>query len=242
VTVNDALADRLAARWATGERPLIVLNAPEPPDEAIIESPPDLLRAAAGLSPATRVILFQGRLGPDLGLETAADAVLRVPDAALVLLGFGRGYAACAARDATARYAGRHVTLPARAPEELLAWTASADVALVPLPPVSLNQRLSTPNKFWEAIAVGTPVVVPRDLEVMSELVERFDLGAVAASPAAEHLAAAIRTILGRDPVDRVAWRRRIAATAAERFGWPAQAAGYRGLVRALGSEPGGRA
>ncbi len=67
--------------------------------------------------------------------------MLLVPDAALVLLGFGRGMAASAARDREPRYAGRHVTLPARHPDELLAWTASADVALIPLPPLSMNQR-----------------------------------------------------------------------------------------------------
>jgi glycosyltransferase involved in cell wall biosynthesis len=233
-TVNDALAGRLTRRWATPERLLVVLNAPEPPADALIESPPDLLRSAAGLSAGMRVILFQGRLGPDLGLEAAAEAILRVPDAALVVLGFGRGYATVAARDGQPRYRGRHVTLPARPPDELLAWTASADVALVPLPPVSTNQRLATPNKFWEALAVGTPVVVPRDLEVMSRLVEAHDLGAVAASSSPEDLAAATRMVLGRDPVDRLAWRRRIATTAAERFGWPAQAAAYRALVRRL--------
>jgi glycosyltransferase involved in cell wall biosynthesis len=236
-TVNDALADRLARRWGTS-LPTVLLNAPEPPGDALLEAPPDLLREATGLPAATRIILFQGRLGPDLGLEAAAEAVLRVPDAALVLLGFGRGYAAAAARDADPRYRGRHLTLPARPPDELLAWTASADVAIVPLPPVSANQRLSSPNKFWEALAVGTPVVVPRQLEVMSRLVDELDLGTVAASPAVEDLAAAIRMVLGRDPVDRRAWRRRIATTAAERFGWPAQAAAYRALVRSVSDRP----
>jgi glycosyltransferase involved in cell wall biosynthesis len=232
VTVNEVLADRLAARWRT-DRPLVLLNVPEPPDPAVIARPPDLLRSATGLAPSTRIVLFQGRLGPDLGLEAAAEAVLRVPDTALVLLGFGRGFTAARARDADPRYAGRHVTLGAQPPDALLAWTASADVALIPLPPVSPNQRAATPNKFWEAIAVGTPVVVTADLGVIRDLVERYDLGAVAASEHPEDLAAAIASALDRVSREGDAWRTRIAATAAERFGWPQQAAAYRDLVRA---------
>lgn len=232
ITVNDALADRLAARWRSERRPLVVPNVPEAPDPALIAEPPDLLRAAAGLAATTRIVLFQGRLGPGLGLDEAADAVLRVPDAALVLLGFGRGLAASQARDADPRYVGRHVTLRALHPDELLAWTASADVAIIPLPPVSMNQRLSTPNKFWEALAAGTPVVVVAGLEVMERLVREHDLGAVAASVNPADLAAALVSVLDRAAAEGPAWRGRIAGTAAAQFGWPPAAAAYRALVR----------
>lgn len=234
VTVNDPLAERLAARWRLDTPPLVVANLPEPPDPAGVTERPDHVREAAALAPSTRVVLFQGRLGPGLGLDEAADAVLLVPDAALVLLGFGRGVAASAARDADPRYAGRHVTLAARHPDELVAWTASADVAIIPLPPLSINQRLSTPNKFWEALAAGTPVVVVAGLEVMERLVREDDLGAVAASVEPADLAEAITTVLDRLAVEGPAWRERIARTSAERFGWPPVASAYRALVRSL--------
>jgi glycosyltransferase involved in cell wall biosynthesis len=235
VTVNDALAERLAARWRLERPRLVVANLPEPPPPADIGAGrPDHLRAAANLPAATRIVVFQGRLGPGLGLEEAAEAVQLVPDAALVVLGFGRGMAASLARDRDPRYAGSHVTLPARHPDELLSWTASADVALVPLPPISINQRLSTPNKLWEALAAGTPVVVVSGLEVMERLVVEHDLGAVAASSAPEDLADAIARVLDRLASDGDAWRERIAATSRERFGWPATASAYRALVREI--------
>jgi glycosyltransferase involved in cell wall biosynthesis len=231
VTVNDALAARLAERWRLPRPPLVVANLPEP---VALHGPRDLIRAETGLPASTRIVLFQGRLGPGLGLDEAAEAILRVPNAALVLLGFGRGLAAGVARDRDPRFAGRHVTLPARHPDELLAWTASADVALVALPPVSVNQRLSTPNKLWEALAAGTPVVVVRGLEVMERLVEEHDLGAVAASIDPADLADAIRRVLDRLATEGGAWRERIATTSRERFGWPPVATAYRSLVRSL--------
>ncbi|HZC33785.1 MAG TPA: glycosyltransferase [Candidatus Bathyarchaeia archaeon] len=234
VTVNDTLARRLTSRFGRTDPILVVPNYPATRHADGLGTPSNLLRDAAGLDEATRVVLFQGRLGPGLGLETAAEAVLAVPGAALVLLGFGRGVADAQARDRDPRTAGRHVTLPAVPPDELLGWTASADVMLIPLPPDSPNQRAATPNKFWEALAVGLPVVVVRGLDEMARLVEEHDLGAVATSGSAEDLAAAITSVLDRLTIDGPAWRDRITKTSAERFSWAAAETSYQDLVRQL--------
>ena len=229
-TVNEALARRLRAGWGLADPPLVLPNYPErtaDPDAP----PPDRIRTALGLPATTRVVVFQGRLGPNLGLDEAAEAVLRVPDAVLAVIGFGRWEERSRRRDADPRFMGRHFTLPAVHPDELLEWTASADVAVVPLPPVSGNQRRSTPNKFWEAIAAGTPIVVGPGLDVMGQLVTTHGLGVVARSLAPEDLAAAISSVLDRPAADRAVDRRRIRSLAAERFSWPVAAAAYRGLV-----------
>ena len=231
--VNDAFADRATARWRLARRPTVVPNYPEPwtPPPG---PQPDRIRAATGLPATTLICLFWGRLGPYVGLDQAAEAVLQVPDTALVLLGFGRGWDASVARDADPRYAGRHWTLPAVHPDELPAWVASADVALCTLPPMSFNQRFTTPNKFLEAMAGGTPMVLGPDLPTMEAILRDEDLGAVARSMEPADIAAAIRAILDRPVGERTAWRARIAATARERYSWPIAAAAYRELVGSL--------
>lgn len=233
ITVNDSLAARLSSSWGIAGLPLVIPNHPEPPSDAGRHET-DLVRTTLGLPATTRIVEFHGRLGPNLGLDEAAEAVLRVPDAVLVLIGFGRWTERSRARDADPKFAGRHFTLPAVHPDELLGWTASADVALVPLPPVSANQRASTPNKFWEAIAAGTPVVVGPGLEVMNALVTEHGLGVVARSLAPDDLAAAIRMVLDRPDEERRAERDRIRRLAAEHFSWPVAAGAYRDLVREL--------
>jgi glycosyltransferase involved in cell wall biosynthesis len=232
-TVNDALATRLAKRWGTEPAPLSIPNYPEPPRTQAGEKQ-DLIRARLGLPKTTRIVLFQGRLGPNLGIDEAAAAVLLVPDAALVLIGFGRWADRSRQRDSQPPFAGRHFTLPPVHPDELAAWTASADVSVIPLPPISTNQRLSTPNKFWESLIVGTPVVVGPGLDVMAGLVRDHDLGRVAASLEPAAIAAAISDLLDRPATTRAAERLRIAELAHERFSWPAAAARYRSLVREL--------
>ena len=255
LTVNEPLADRLALRW--GRRPVPVPNFPDPwpnggaagavavdaPNAAAAAADAadvgrDLIRRELGLPPSTRIVLFQGRLGPRLGLDEAAEAVLAVPDAVLVLLGFGRGFERECARDHEPRFHGRHFTVPARHPDELLQWTAAADVALVPLPPVSINQRLSSPNKFWEALAAGTPVVVPAQLTYMAGIVTGGDLGVIAASASAPDLATAIVSALERLAADPD-WRARIRLTAGRRYSWPAAAEAYRGVIQATATAAG---
>jgi glycosyltransferase involved in cell wall biosynthesis len=239
VAINEAFAERLQARHPDRDI-TVVPNIPEPADAALLEARPNLLREATGLPATTRIVLFHGRLGPDLGLEAAAEAILQVPDAALVLLGFGRGMAASRARDRDPRYAGRHVTLDARPPDEIVSWTASADVCLVPLPPVSANQRLTTPNKFWEAVSGGTPMVVVAGMTTLERLVTDGDLGVVAVSPAPADLAAAIAAVLDRLDAEGPAWRRRIFNAVGSGGGWPAAATAYRALVRNLVTPPNG--
>jgi glycosyltransferase involved in cell wall biosynthesis len=235
VAINEAFEGRLRER-DYGRKIHVIPNIPEPADPALIASPPDLIRKATGLPASTRIVLFHGRLGPDLGLENAAQAILQVPDAALVLLGFGRGMVESRARDRDARLAGRHLTLDARSPEEIVTWTASADVCLIPLPPLSVNQRLTTPNKFWEAVSGGTPLVVVAGMTTLERLVRDGDLGAVAASGTPADLAAAIRDVLARLDAEGPAWRRHVARAATRGGGWPAAATAYRALVRELQS------
>ena len=233
-TVNEVFADKAVARWALARRPTVVPNYPEPWMPPAGSPPPELIREATGLPPSTRICLFWGRLGPYVGLDQAVEAVLEVPDTALVVLGFGRGWERSVARDADPRYVGRHFTLPAVHPDELSAWVASADVALCTLPPLSYNQRFTTPNKFLEAMGGGTPMVLGPRLPTMEALLRREDLGRVAASMDPPDIAAAIREILDLPAAERAAWRERIARTARERYSWPIAAAAYRGLVASL--------
>jgi glycosyltransferase involved in cell wall biosynthesis len=259
LTVSEPLADRLEARWQ--RRPIAVPNYPAIEPErgsdrdssvqpgtarATDASAPEAERRAPGGGPLRLelglaidipIVLFQGRIGPLRGLDEAAEAVLGVPGAVLVLMGFGQGYERAQARDRDPRFAGRHITIPARHPDELLAWTADADVALIPVPPTSINQRLASPNKFWEAIGAGTPVVVPASITFMAGVIEKEDVGVVAASDSVVDLAAAIREVLRRSTADP-AWRDRIRQVGIERYSWPVAAAAYVDVVRSLGSGP----
>ena len=191
---------------------------------------------------STRICLFWGRLGAYVGLDEIAEAVLLVPDTVLVILGVGSGFERRAARDSDPRFVGRHFTLPAVHPDELPFWVASADVALVVLPPVSFNQRYTTPNKFLEALAAGTPMVLGPDLPTMAGILEREQAGRIAESMDPPAIAAAIRSIVDLPADERRLWSARLASVARQRYSWPIAAAAYETVLRrveALDSAPG---
>ena len=239
VTVNEPIARHLASEWRLRRPPTVLLNAQPrwtPPSPR-----PDLIRAATGIPPARAVVLFLGRLGRERGLEEAAEAVLQLRDAALVMLGFGAWADRLRARDREPRFAGHHYTLPPVHPDDVPAWTASADASIIAVPANSLNQRLSTPNKFWESLAAGTPIVLGRDLEVMREIVEAERVGAIADPADPDDLARGLRGLLEAPSEQRAAMRERALRAARERYNWETAVEPYLDLVRGLvtpGSSP----
>ena len=222
VTVNEAIAAEMRRRWSLATEPVVVRNCPpwQPPPEV----PPQDLRLAAGLPPTTRLVLFLGILGPDRGLLESGEAVLRVPDAAFVAMGFGPWFERLRALDRDAAHDGRHVTLPPVHPDEVPRWAAGADAVLIAVPGDSLNQRLSTPNKFWEGLTAGVPLVVGRDLRVMRAIVEAHDLGAVADPSDPDDLARALAAVLDAPPDVRTARRERALALYRDVYRWDVQA------------------
>ena len=235
ITVNEALADHCHRLWPFRERPTVLLNCQPRWTPPVVR--PDLIRAAAGLPRERRIVLFLGKLGRQRGLEMAAEAVVRLHDAALAMIGASvnrQWDAALAEKSHEPRFDGRHVVLPPVHPDDVRLWAASADVSIIAVPANSLNQRLSTPNKFWESLAAGTPVVIGRDLEVMRAIVEADGLGAVADPDDPEDLARALREVLELPADAYAAMRQRCLAITRDRYTWETAVEPYLGLIARL--------
>ena len=234
VTVNHAYAGVLEQRF--GRRGFVVVH--NCPPRWTPEPGPDRLRAAAGIGPSERVVLYHGLFGRDRGIEQLAEAMLQpgLEAAHLVLLGYGPLEPALQALSGEPRFGGRVHIVAAVPPDSLLGWIATADVNAVPLQPTTLNHRLCTPNKLFESIAAGVPVVVS-DFPVMHDMVmgdPAGPLGAVCdpASPAS--IASAIRSILERPDEERSALRARCRLAAGERWNWETESQQLLSLYESL--------
>jgi glycosyltransferase involved in cell wall biosynthesis len=219
LTVNESYADLIVPRLRV-VRPAVVMNCPGrwyPP-----EPPPDRIRTALRIPPETAIVLYQGQLTSGRGIEETMDAILQVPDAVLVLLGFGRYATAYAARAARAPYAGRVMLLDPVPPDELLSWTASADVSVMAIQPTTINHRYTTPQKLFESLAAGVPVVAS-DLPGMAEVVRSTGAGLVCDPTSPGSIAAAIRQILAAPAGQRAELRATTLRAAHERYNWEAQ-------------------
>jgi glycogen(starch) synthase len=219
VTVNRPYAEVMAARWGV-TFPLIVLNCSWRFDPPVPR--PRRFHETLGLAPGTRVVLYQGGFSRDRGIEQLIAAIPSVDDAVLVLLGYGSLQAVLERRAADPALGGRVRILPAVPPGDLLSWVASADVVAMPIQPSTLNHRLTTPNKLFEAMAAGVAVVAS-DLPGMAGIVRESGAGLLVDPTDPADIARALVAILDAPPDERAAYGLRALAAAHETYNWERQ-------------------
>ena len=218
--MNRPYAEVMATRWGL-DLPLVVMNCAyrrEP-----VDPPVRRFHERLGLDPAMAVVLYQGGLTAHRGIEQLFEAIDLVPGAVLVLLGYGPLEVTYRARASDPTSGGRVHVLPAVPPTELLDWVAAADVVAMPIQPSTLNHRLTTPNKLFEALAVGVPVVAS-DLPGMAGVVRETGCGLLVDPTDPASIAAAIREILEASPEARRGYRERGLAAAHATYNWESQA------------------
>lgn len=224
MTVNRAYAEVMAQRFGT-QLPAIVLNcSPRPAEQAKAEAGPTRrFHEALDLAPSDTVVLYHGGLSPDRGIEQLI-ATLPFLDASvhLVLLGYGPLAEGLTRQAADPTLGGRLHVLPAVRPSELIVWVSAADVAAMPIQPTTLNHRLTTPNKLFEAMSAGVPVVAS-DLPGMATIVRETGCGLVCDPTDPAAIAGAIRKILEASDEERGGWRTRALAAARSTYHWEAQ-------------------
>ena len=225
VTVNEALAadlDRRYRRSATAGSIAVIHNCPArwtpAPDDG------RRLRDRLGLEPSARIAIHHGVFARHRGVEELAAAMLEpgLERLHVVLLGSGPCRAAFDRLAQDPATGGRLHVLDAVDPDELLGWLAGADVGVMPIQPTTLNHRLATPNKLFECLAAGVPVVVS-DFPGMRGIVledPAGPLGAVCDPTKPASIAAAIRSIIELPDVERAALRGRCLTAAHERWNW----------------------
>lgn len=231
ITVSDALADRLHERLG-GDRPVVVRNIP---DHREVERTDDL-RRRAGAYPDDRLLLYHGVVTEGRGVETAVRALrLLGPGHFLVVLGWAWRPDLLHGVAEAEGVADRIRLLDAVPEDEMFRLIAGADVGLVTTEPTSTSYLYSLPNKLFESIMAGLPVV-STDLPEAGRLVRDTGVGVVypARTPGdPEELALAIRTLLA-DDVLRETCRERALTVARDELNWEVESRRLAGLYETL--------
>lgn len=143
--------------YGAKQLPAIVMNIPHaPPDFAR----GTLLREHLGADDNAVCVLYQGLLGETRCVLELAEAVLKLPKRYhLVLIGQGEDAYMRDLRAVEAAAGGRLHLLPWMHPEELRAYTASADVGVLLYRNRGRNNYFAAPNKLYEYLFAGLPVV-----------------------------------------------------------------------------------
>jgi glycosyltransferase involved in cell wall biosynthesis len=220
-TVNGSIATEMAERYGI-DCPAIILNCPAAPAGGLPVPCTNLLRDHLALDQHHCIVLFQGGLSPNRNLEALVDAMsmVRRGDVVLVFLGPDGGTRSTIVQIARAHglLGGRVRIVDPVAQDVLLSWTASADIGIIPYPPIDLNSRLCTPNKLFEYIVAEVPILA-NDLPEIRKFVAGNGFGVVHPMISPEAIAAAIDDMAG---TDLSGFRATLRARAAE-FTWDRQ-------------------
>jgi glycosyltransferase involved in cell wall biosynthesis len=159
----------------------------------------DRLRHYLGLGPETRIALYQGNIQANRGLDRLVCAAKFLnPNIVIVMMGWAIEPTCSQLEELIVKeqVTDRVKLLPAVPYPELLDWTASADIGLAIFPPeYSLSIRYTLPNKFFEYMMAGKPVLSSQ-LDAIAEVIEICGVGKIVPSLTPSDLAAAINAML----------------------------------------------
>ncbi len=216
-TVSPSIASELAARYGV-PRPPVVRNCP-----ALAPLPePGALLSWLEIPPQTPVLMFQGALVAGRGLETCLRALPHLPQAVLVYLGDGPLRPSLLSLAAELNVASR-VHLPGAAPmDQLQALARDAAIGLCLTENTCLNHYYSLPNKLFEYLMAGVPVLAS-DFPDMRQVVLESRAGAVAYPANPQAITAALQSLLA-SPQTLADMARAARLAAEQRHHWQAEA------------------
>jgi glycosyltransferase involved in cell wall biosynthesis len=194
ITVNDAIADFYIRKY--DQHPLVLLNAADTPPVGFNNDSRKALSELAGVSGDSFLILYQGWFSPERNLPTLIRTAEYLPTNAYVLmLGYGKYEEELRRILSNQPWAEKVKFLGTIEQEKMLFFTAGANLGIIPYLPVDLNHELCSPNKFFEFVQAGVPVLA-HDLVFFRNMAERFGVVSVSDLSSAESMAAAMNNLI----------------------------------------------
>ena len=199
ITVSPSIRQAYLDRYGSVGVPEVhlVRNVPHAVDRP---TPPERdFRARFGIPPTEFIALYQGAFTYNRGLENALEAAERLTGRGVHFVFMGYGPLEGLVEEAANRLAHVH-RHEAVAYDRVLAHTAAADVGLVSVKPTCLSYLYCLPNKLFEYIQAGLPVLT-NELPDCVQLVQEFGIGEVVSDDSPQGWADALLTMResGRD-------------------------------------------
>ncbi|MCB0806180.1 MAG: glycosyltransferase [Bacteroidales bacterium] len=207
-TVSQSIADFYREKY--GNKVLVVRNVPPASKFSRQKTRKDL-----GLPEDKKILILQGSgINIQRGAEELVEAMRYLSNCLLLIIGGGdvipqlKKTAEDPALINRIRFIGR---IP---PDELYQYTFHADLGLAIDKDTNLNYRYSLPNKLFDYIHAGVPVLASPLTEI-KKIVIQYNIGTFIDSHEPEKLAAKINKVLGMDCLEKD-WKENLKFAAAE--------------------------
>jgi len=190
-TVNNSIANLYQQDY--GIRPKVFRNI-----SPVVLPEERKTREELDLPTDIKIVINQGSgMNVDRGIEEAFEAVLDMPDTVLLLVGSGDVIPKLKAMVKDMK-AEEKVIFVDRVPyQELLQYTLNADVGISLDKDTNINYRFSLPNKLFDYIHCGIPVICSNVIEVKT-IVDEYRVGKSIEKVTPEPVAKALEEVLSK--------------------------------------------
>lgn len=210
-TVNDSIADLFEKDY--GLRPKVLRNIP-----SAQEVTRSMTRAELNLPEDKRILILQGSgINIQRGAEEMVEAMQFIDHALLLIIGSGDVIDLLKEKVAILNIGDRVMIKPRLPYELMMQHTVHADLGLTLDKDSNLNYRFSLPNKLFDYIHAGIPVISSA-LPEIEKIIKTYDIGDFIPDHDPRHMADKINESLANQAVmDR--WKKNT-NLAAQKLSW----------------------
>lgn len=198
ITVNQNIANWFNQKYKTDFK--VVRNIPDKVSINTIKT-----RIELNLPTDKKIILLQGAgINIKRGAEEAVEAMQYVENAILLIIGGGDVIEDLKFKIQNFKLEEKVKMLPKMKPEELYQYTCNADIGLSLDKATNLNYQFSLPNKLFDYVHAGVPVLASPLTEIKS-FIEKYKVGICIENHDAKHIADKMNYML--TSTDYVMWK-----------------------------------
>ena len=192
ITVSNSIANEYK-RLYNIPKPSLILNCPRYHEQ----QKKDIFRNEFNIRSDQNIFLYQGGLSKGRGIELMIQVFesFKSDDNILIFMGFGQLETLIKEK---ARLSKNIFFKPAVSSDILLEYTNSSDYGVSFIEDSCLSYRYCLPNKLFEYLMAGIPVLVS-NLYEMKNLVEQYQIGIVATSNSVKGFTKSIEESLNQD-------------------------------------------
>ena len=189
-TVNESIAKIYSEKYHVPVH--VIRNLPI--RKMVVSS--TISRTDVGLPTDKKLFLFQGAgINVDRGGEEAIDAISNVQGAALVFIGGGDVVDVLKQKVRSMKMEDKVYFIPKQPLETLLSYTMLADFGLTLDKDTNLNYRYSLPNKIFDYIQAGLPILAT-DLPEVRKVIDQFQIGSIVSTDLSKDLSIAMQNMM----------------------------------------------
>lgn len=189
ITVNQSIANWFKEKYKIEFK--VVRNIPDKINVGKIKT-----REELKLPVDKKIILLQGAgINIQRGAEEAVEAMQWVENAVLYIIGGGDAFESLKFRVESLKLSGKVFFKPKMPPQELYEYTCNADIGLSLDKDTNINYRFSLPNKVFDYVYAGVPVLASPLTEIKS-FIEKYKVGICIDNHEPKHIAAKMNEML----------------------------------------------